>query len=295
MSRIDPVSLRLFLVVAREGSIKRAAEAEHIAQSALSRRIADFERSLGVALFTRSPMGVVLTEAGERAHVLGQRLYDDIESFVREVQASCSQLGGTVRLFADHSSIVGFLPEKLQAFRSACPDVRIALQERSTAEILRACLDDRADVGVGVAVDDVPRGVEAWPFAVDPLIVVLPYGHALAKLRQVRFADVLRYPLVGINGDDALDVLLHEKAENLHASMQQVVSVSSFDAACRMVEAGLGISVMTASAVSVYAGTKGFVRRPLDEPWKHRQLCVYALRKSPRLRAVDALLDALRS
>src|SRR5580765_251145 len=69
--RIDPVSLQLFLAVVREGSIKRAAETEHIAQSALSRRMGDLEHSLGVPLLSRSPMGVQLTEAGERAHALG--------------------------------------------------------------------------------------------------------------------------------------------------------------------------------------------------------------------------------
>lgn len=63
MLRIDPVSLELFLVAARLGSIKRAADSEHIAQSALSRRIADLEHALGVRLLIRSPLGVTLTEA----------------------------------------------------------------------------------------------------------------------------------------------------------------------------------------------------------------------------------------
>jgi DNA-binding transcriptional LysR family regulator len=295
MHRIDPLNLQLFLAVVREGSIKRAADAEHIAQSALSRRIADFEHALGVTLLTRSPMGVQLTEAGERAHALGKRLNEDIEAFAREVQSLSGQVAGTVRLFANPSSIIGFLPEKLQAFRASYPEVRIALQERSTAEILRACLDDRADIGVGVAVEQTPRGIESWHFANDPLIVVLPHKHALAKLRKVRFTDVLQHPLIGIQVGGALDTFLHEKAESMHASLNQAVSVTSYEAACRMVEVGLGIAVMAASAVAAYAGTTRFVRRPLDEEWKDRELRVYALRKSPRLRAVDALLAALHS
>ena len=94
MHRIDPVSLQLFLAVVRERSIKRAAEAEHIAQSALSRRMADLEHALGVPLLMRSPMGVQLTEAGERANALGQRLNDDLEAFVREVQLVERRRGG---------------------------------------------------------------------------------------------------------------------------------------------------------------------------------------------------------
>lgn len=293
MHRIDPVSLQLFLAVVREGSIKRAAETEHIAQSALSRRMADLEHSLGVPLLSRSPMGVQLTEAGQRAHALGQRLNADIEAFVREVRSLSGAVAGTVRLFANPSSVVGFLPEKLQAFRAAYPEVEIALQERSTSEILRACLDDRADVGVGAAVAEAPRGIESWHFANDPLIVVLPPKHPLAQQRKLRFADVVKFPLIGMSVGGALDTFLQEKAERLHLTIYQPVGVASYDAGCRMIEVGLGIAIMPSSAVSAYAGTKRFVRRPLDEPWRDRSLRVYALRKSSRLRAVEALLATL--
>ena len=138
-----------------------------------------------------------------------------------------------------------------------------------------------------------PRGIESWHFADDPLIVVLPLKHPLAKLRKVRFADVVKFPLIGMSVGGALDTFLQEKAESLHATMHQPVGVTSYDAGCRMIEVGLGIAIMPSSAVLAYAGTKRFVRRPLDEPWRDRSLRVYALRKSPRLRAVDALLATL--
>jgi DNA-binding transcriptional LysR family regulator len=292
MPRIDPVSLQLFLAAAREGSIKRAADTEHIAQSALSRRLADLEHALGVPLLIRSPLGVSLTEAGQRAYSLGNKLNEDMLAFAREVQSFSGVVAGTVRLFANPSSIVGFLPERLQAFRAKHPGVEVALQERHTDEVLRACLDDRADLGIGVAVA-APRGIESWHFADDPLIVVLPLSHPLAKQRAVRYADVLKCPLVAIQSGGSLDAFLYEQAEALRMPYKPVVAVTSFDAACRMVEAGLGIAVMTASAVSAYAGTRRFVRRPLAEAWKQRELRVYALRKSTRLRAVEALIEAL--
>ena len=62
-----------------------------------------------------------------------------------------------------------------------------------------------------------------------------------------------------------------------------------------MVEAGLGLAVIPHSATTAYAGTRGFVRVPLDEPWRQRELRVYAPRKTPRLRAVEALIAALRA
>ncbi|MDK3024119.1 LysR family transcriptional regulator [Cupriavidus taiwanensis] len=293
MHRIDPVNIQLFLAAAREGSIKRAAQTEHIAQSALSRRIAELERSLGVVLFVRSPAGVVLTDAGARALELGRKLNQDIASFAREVQDLGDRVAGVVRVSASPSAIIGFLPERLHAFKAAHPLVEIALHERSTAETLRACLDDRADVGIGVAAKT-PGGLESWDFASDPLNVVVPSSHALARRKRMRYAEVLEHPLVVVQPGGALDQDLREQAANLRLPFNQGVAVSSFEAACRMVEAGLGIAVLPASAGAAYAGTRRFVRVPLDEPWRERQLRIYAPFKQPRLRAITALIAALQ-
>ena len=293
MRRIDPYSLRLFLAAASEGSIARAAEKEHIAASALSRRIADLEQAFGVALLIRSPHGIALTEAGQVAFARAERIDEDLQSLVREVQTQAGEIAGTVRLFANTSSVVGFLPERLKAFRAEFPLVEIALQERTTEEVVRACLDDRADAGVGAAMD-VPGSLESWHFARDSLMVVLPQGHELAKQRSLRYAEVLACPIVGIQTGGSLDRLLRDQAAACRATVRFTVTVSSPDAACRMVEAGLGIAVLPASAAAAYAGARRLVRRGLEETWVERELRLYALRKVPHLRAVDALISALR-
>jgi len=293
--RIDPYSLELFLAAVREGSITRAAKREHIAPSALSRRIADLELAIGMPLLVRSPSGVELTEAGRHAFIRAARLHDDLQSLAREVQSLSGQVSGVVRLFANASAIVGFLPERLMSFQAAYPLVEIALDERISDDVLRACLEDRADVGVCTAPASVPTGIESRHFADDPLMVVLPPGHELAGADELSFADVVRFPLVALQAGGSLDQLLKERADAAHESLRISVTVNSFDAQCRMVEAGLGIGIVPTSAASAFAGTRNFVRRPLDEPWGQRELCVYALRKSPRLKAVQALIEHLSS
>ena len=290
--RIDPYSLRLFVTTASAGSIARGAEKEHIAPSALSRRMADLEHAFGTALLVRSPRGVELTDAGQLVFKRGRQIDQDLQTLAREVQALGGQASGTVRLFANMSAVIGFLPERIKAFSAAYPLVDISLSEQDTRDVLRACLDDRADVGVGVKTD-VPAGLESWHFADDPLLVVLPHGHDLAKKRAIQFADVLAYPLVRIRAGGALDVFLQERAAAARTAIQTAVSVSSFDASCRMVEAGLGVAVIPQSAAAAYAGSRRFVRRPLEEDWAPRALQVYALRKYPRLRSVQVLIEAL--
>lgn len=290
---IDPYSLRLFVAAARTGSIARTSATEHIAASALSRRIADLERAFGVSLFVRSPRGIALTEAGKIALARGTKLESDLQLLVREVKAHAGDICGTLRLYANATAIIGALPERLSAFCRKYPLVDIALHEEISEQVVRACLDDRADIGVGVGMS-VPNALESWHFDYDPLIVILPLGHALIAKRKLRLADLGEYPLVSIRTGGALDRLLHERAMACSTPMRTSVSVTSFDAVCRMVQAGLGIAVIPRHAADAFAGKGRLVRRALDESWINRDLRVYAVGTRSRLPAVDALIAALR-
>lgn len=291
--RIDIYSLHLLATAIREGSIARAAARENIAASALSRRISDLERTLGVPMLARRARGVEPTEAGRAALALAERINDDLESLAHRVKVGDGELAGTVRLFANTSSVVGFLPERLKVFIGRYPAVRIALQECKSLDVLQACLDGAADVGV-CAATRMRGSLDSWPFVRDPMMVVVPRGHALARAAVVRFADVLDHPLIGVQSGGAVDRLLHDRALKAGRRMQFTVSVGSVDAVCRMVEAGLGIAVVPTSAASAYAGAQRFVRKPLAEPWADRELRLYAPRKPPRSRAVAALIDHFR-
>ena len=291
--RIDPFSLELFISVVQEGSIARAASRNHIAASALSRRIADLESAMGLALLIRSPSGVELTEAGRHAFSRAVSVHDQLQSFAREVQSLSGEVAGVVRLYANASAIVGFLPERLKAFQAHYPLVRIALTEQISDEVIRACMDDRADVGISAS-GKASGGLESWHFADDPLMVVLPLDHELAALEAPTFSDLLRFPLVALQAGGSLDLLIKERADAARTPLKLSVTVNSFDAQCRMVEAGLGIGIVPTSAASAFAGSHAFVRRPLDETWAtSRTLRVHALRKSSRLKAVQALIEAL--
>jgi DNA-binding transcriptional LysR family regulator len=291
--RIDPYSLELFISVVEEGSIARAAQRHHIAASALSRRMADLEAAVGMPLLIRSHGGVAVTEAGREALARAKSLHAQLQTFAREVQSLGDQVAGVVRLYANASAIVGFLPERLKAFQAAYPLVQIELTEAVSEEVVRACVEDRADVGVSAS-SATPAALESWHFADDPLMVVLPPDHELVAMQTLDFADVLRFPLVALQAGGSLDRLIHERAAAQRASLKVTVTVNSFDAQCRMVEAGLGIGVVPISAASAFAGSRGFVRRPLGDAWAiERSLQVHALRKSSRLRAVQALIDLL--
>ena len=290
--RIDLYTLRLFVTTAREGSIARAAKVEHIAASALSRRIAELEHVLGLALIIRSPHGIELTEAGRVVYAGGMKIDTDLDQLARAVQEQAGQTSGTVRLFANATSILGFLPLRLQAFRTKYPLVEVELRERTTAEVVRACLEDRADVGVAIRTE-VSGAIEVWPVAKEPLTVVLPSEHVLAKKRQIRFSEALECPIVGMMAGGSLDQLLHERAMGARSPLRMTAVVNSFDAVCRLVQCGLGIAIVPLNVARAHGPDDRLVDRPLNEPWASRELYLYALRKRPRPRRVEALISML--
>ncbi len=281
--RLDPYSVRLFVSTAQAGSIVRAAEQEHIAPSALSRRLSDLEHAFGTPLLVRSPRGISLTDAGRLVLSRGRKFDDELQSLFNEVRGLGDELSGKVRLHANMSAVIGFLPERLQKFLAAHPGISVSLQ---------ACLDDRADVGIGVEAS-VAAGLDVRHFADDPLQVVMPVRHPLVEKPAVKFFEALQHPLIGVHEGGSLDRTLRERAEALGTRFEPTVSLSSFDAVSRMVEAGMGIAVVPQSAAMAYAGSAQFVRRPLDESWAARRLMLYTLRRNPQPRATQALMDSL--
>jgi DNA-binding transcriptional LysR family regulator len=291
--RIDHYSLELFISVAETGSIARSASLKHIAASALSRRLTDLEAVIGVPLLVRSATGVELTEAGRHALSCARAVDEQLRQMAREIQSLSGEVAGVVRLFANASAIVGFLPELLKRFQAHYPRVEIALTEVISDEVVRACLDGRADVGIS-ANGETSANLQTWHFAQDPLMIVLPPGHELESHDTLTFDDVIRFPVVALQSGGSLDQMLKERANAARTPLNLAVTVNSFDAQCRMVEAGLGIGIVPTSAASAFAGSHNFVRRPLVEKWaQSRSLHVHAFRKTPLLRPVQALIDFL--
>jgi DNA-binding transcriptional LysR family regulator len=294
MRRIDPYTLRLLVAVANARSIASAAAKEHIAPSALSRRIADLESALRVPLLVRSPHGITLTEAGTVAVRRARDIETHLQSLVREVQGHAGRIAGTVRLYACPAAVVGQLPERLKRFLDQHREVRVTLHDVAARDVIRACLDDQADVGITEATNT-PGTMEAWYFASDPLVVTLPEGNGLTHKSRLRLADVLAYPMVTVHPADRIDRLLREHASKAARPMRECFAVKSFDAASRIVEAGFGVAVMPKRAADIYTAKLSVVTRPLREDWARDEQRIYSLRKSPRPRAVAALIEALRA
>ncbi len=114
--RIDLTTLQLFIAICEEGNLTRASQREAIAPSAVSKRLHDLEETLGVTLFQRQPNGMALTPAGESLLHHARLTLLNIEKISVELAEHATGVRGHIRILANLSAIVEFLPDDLPGF-----------------------------------------------------------------------------------------------------------------------------------------------------------------------------------
>lgn len=285
---IDPKSLRLFVQVMQTGTISAVSQREHIAAAAISRRIADLEATLGVALVERSNKGLQPTVAGQALINRSHRILNELDSIALQMHEYVSGVKGYIRIHANMSATNQFLPTELQQFLSRHPNVRIDLTEALSTEIAQSVADNAADIGILVADDSTMRpagtiagktaGVEYLPYRSDTLVIITARAHPLSCSHRVRFAETLDYVYVGLPQGSQLNLQLSRAALALGRAWQSRFQVASYHALCLMVEADLGIGLVPKRIADTHAKALDICQVQLDEPWVQRQLdlCVRA-------------------
>ncbi len=244
MFRPDFITLRIFLSVYNLGNISKAAERENIASSAISKRIQALEIELGAPLFYRHSRGVEATPAGEMLAKHAVALFGQINRMTSEMSVFASGVAGQVRIHAHTSAIVQYLPTQIGSFVKAYPSVKIILVENSSAEVLQATVEGLTDIGVLAGNMEIPDTLEVYEYRRDKLVAVVPANHPLAGREAVHFVELLEYDHVGLAPGSSLSLLLSHAARDLGTTLPLRIEVKTFESALRMVDAGLGITIM---------------------------------------------------
>ena len=293
LSRFDFVTLRLFCAVAQTGSITKGAETCHLALSAASRRLSEFESATGAQLLERSKKGVQLTPAGHLALQHCIRLFQGMERFNSELSDYSQGIRGHVRLWANMSSLTEYLPSILHKFLSQHTDIVVELEEQLSGDIARALIDGIADIGV-LAQDTPMDGLTVHPFQTNSLVLLCRANHPLAKRKSVHFKTCLQYDFVGLNRGSSLLELTSRAAEKEGQHMHMRVQVRSFDAMCHMIAAGLGIGVLPLGACASQVEALKLKVIPLQDSWANRKLVIAFNPQRALSPSAELLLSALK-
>jgi DNA-binding transcriptional LysR family regulator len=255
--------LRYFVTLAEELHFGRAAEREHIVQSALSQQVQRLERELGTRLLERSTHHVALTAAGAVLLVEARQILAHAD---RAAQAARNAAGASVPLRVGViDSSYDSMPQILHEVQARYPGLAIHQVEASVPEQYRQLADGRLDVGVGRAAH-APAQIASLLFRQDPLGVLVPTGHPFAELSEVTVAALAEEPLLLAEEAKAPEFNQFTVEMCREAGFTPTVyrgTVQSIRAAAALVAAGRCLYCVPSSCIAALPGTTW---RPLTEP-----------------------------
>jgi DNA-binding transcriptional LysR family regulator len=292
---LDVRRMRVLREVAQRGSFSAAAEALSFTQSAVSQQIAALEREAGAVLVERSARGVRLTDAGAAVVRHADQILARLAEAEAELEAIAGLRGGRLRMAAFESAAATIMPVAIAAFANAHPAVELSMTllepEESVAALKAGDIDIAITFGAGEQEDRFGDGVEHHHLLEDPMYLVLPPDHPLARKRGVRLADLAGEPWIGGAPDCECNRLISQACMRFGFDPRIAFETDDYTAVQGFVAAGVGVSLI--AELGLRTVRDDIVIRPLGRDTPVRQIYATALTgfRSP---ATVAMIELLR-
>jgi DNA-binding transcriptional LysR family regulator len=260
--------IQYFMAVAQTRHFTRASEQMYVSQSALSQQITKLENDMGVTLINRLSHPIELTKAGEEFAKYGADVLTAVENLQEHMQTW--QSTGRSTLHIGMITGLGNLPlaDILAKFNTEHSDIKLTL----ATQLSKALCEQLEDGTIDLAIIAAPRDIEKYNFNIiplqqDPFVVILPAGHPMAKNKVFDLAKAAKERFIfPTKPNVSLDVFMEEcKA----AGFEPNIASFANDPGRRidMVEAGLGIALISKSGLSYYLKNQKIAALPLKKPF----------------------------
>jgi len=304
MSPLDSDQLVAIVAVARERGFSRAGRRLSRTQSAVSQAVARLEGEVGARLFLRGGRTTQLTAAGRLLLSRAERVLEEMQRAREGLFALAELSQGTLSLGTSDTLACYVLPPVIAAFRTRYPGVDLWLDNRPSPATAERVLERALDLGVvTLPLPSGPRALgraAAERLRIEALapqeeVVICPPHHPLAKRRWIDLEGILPYPLLLLDRTTGSRALLDAELARLGASPAVAMEMSSVEVLKKLVELGLGVSVVPAVAVEreVAAGVLKAVR--LSGLAAARRVGLVMLASGPPSRAAAAFAEMARA
>lgn len=243
--------LHIFYTVAERGSFSAAAQALHMTQPAVTMQVQSLEDYFGTKLLLRSTKRIELTEAGRALLPYAKNSIDLIRDTDQAMSTFTKQLKGRLQLGSSLTIGEYILPRLLGPFGQEYPHISISMKVMNTAQIMEDILNHQLNFGlIEAPVNHPDMHMEA--VMSDELKLVVPSHHPLAEKESVTLEEALQYAVVLREQGSGTRLVMEEQLKKKKidpSSLKIVMELGSTGAVKSAVEAGLGISFLSASSV----------------------------------------------
>jgi len=256
---MDLRSLNIFIEVAELGSFTRAGEKLGYSQPTVSFQIKQLERELGAKLFDRIGHTVTLTDAGRDALVYAQQICQNMQEMALAADVN-REPAGMIRLGMADSLCGPLIAGQFGRFREKYPKMSLKILTGGTPDLFR--LLDHNEVDLICTMDRHVYDTTYVIAAEEKVDVhfVVSSKHPLAKRREIQVRELLEHPFLLTEKGVSYGRILDEVLARSSMEVQPVLSISSTDLLCSLVEQGGGISFLP-DYVTEDAIARGTIRR----------------------------------
>lgn len=273
---------RIIKQIMDTGSFTKAAETLNMTQSAVSHAVQGIERDMGFPIFQRLKSGVQLTQEGLRLKPIIESLVIAEDRFFNEDNALNAVQAGTLRVGSFATASSRLLPKIIKAFYARFPDVHIEIIDSDYEDIKKALDEGRIDIAV-LEEMYMDKTYFKLPYLQDELMVVAPLDFEIGNIKAIKLTDIPSYPFIMPDNDQ--DTFLKQIFKGFNVVPNIKYRFLLYSTVFAMVEAGLGITVVSESALLKYKYDVQMI--PL-EPKLFRNVSFAALQsqmKSPIVKA----------
>ena len=283
--------LRAFAAVARSGSFTLAAESLFVTQSALSGLIKELEQALGLRVIDRSTRKTRLSEVGRDLYPLVDKIIHDLDGVLDDVTSLKSLKTGLVRVAAPQLMASTLIPEAMAAYTAQHPNIRIKLVDCAVETVMSRVFSGEVDFGIGPEREP-NSDITATPLFEAPFMAVFPPGHPLGLLPEIRWRDLMHFPVVSLQGQFTDRLAIDLSAAAYGPKLMPTNEVAFMSTALSMVNAGLGITICipyAASLVRLYR----LEMRALGDPVVNRCFFIFSRKEQSLSPAATSFMEFL--
>ncbi|MBC5784609.1 LysR family transcriptional regulator [Ramlibacter sp. USB13] len=284
--------LRAFRAVFHLRKLSAAAEQLSITQSAVSVLIRQLEDGLGTRLFDRTTRSLRPTPAAAEAIAVAERILRDVDSLGAGLRDLGALRRGRVSVAVTPTLGEILLPAVVRRFTKQHPEIQVLVDDCSPEQFVSRVVGEHVDLGIGTP-ERAAADVDTRKLLGDTLAFVCRKDHPLAARRQVRWADLVRQPVITVRPGYGIRPLIDGAAAQAGVQLDVVNDVTFLSTALWMVECGLGGAVMP-SAYALGSGRTGLAVRKLHAPVVSRDIYLVTKRGrslSPAAQALAVVIE----
>lgn len=239
--------LEIFIAVAKAESYTKAAQEIHLTQPAVSMQVKQLEDQLGVALFERLGRSIYLTEAGNEVYHYARTILSQLDEMGSVLDNIKGLDQGMLRISVATTANY-FAPILFSIFNKRFPGLTVSLDITNRQALLKQLGENEVDL---VIMGQPPKDhdLEAEAFMKNPLVVIAPPDHPLAKQTKISLEVLANEKFLvrerGSGTRGAMERFFKKHQLHLHTGME----VSSLEAIKQSVAAGLGLGVVSLDAI----------------------------------------------